>query len=355
MADLFGPTSDEEEDLSGGGILRGGGAMVRMSIPSKFETHLDKCSDCNGNLHEDHKIKAKVHDLLETKDVTVTTYRCTSNFCKTVFGPNFKVVEGKKVNTACLDDLDNVLFVSNKRGFTLQSLKFLSLMAFRGPVSNQAMAWVYRKCNGEKQKNAKRFDRNVIFDFRILLGDALMYYAAMEQLAKINHHKKIVIGSELPGESLAVYDKFMHEKVFPPKRRSSVKEFVGDGHEKVQVRCSVQSKKNRVGKPRVNKKSKSAAFNNGWYMVVDPKSARIAAVSPMKDPENNKVVLNTLENVIPFYPKVDTFFYDRACKCASALKARANVKNNRKGMRKVKKSGTLKQIKHCIVDLFHAT
>ena len=73
-----------------------------------------------------------------------------------------------------------------------------------------------------------------------------MYYAAMEQLAKINHHKKIVIGSDLPSESLAAYDKFMHEKVFPPKTRSSVKELVGDGHEKVQVRCSVQSKKKRA-------------------------------------------------------------------------------------------------------------
>eukprot|EP00973_Karenia_brevis_P005836 795062-Karenia_brevis.AAC.1 len=67
-------------------------------------------------------------------------------------------------------------------------------------------------------------------------------------------------------------------------------------------------------KKKPAKRSNEKPFNNGWLMVVDPKTLRILAAEQMHEPESNSVVSQTLEKVIDLYPAADAFIYDRNCK-----------------------------------------
>ncbi|CAJ1402580.1 unnamed protein product [Effrenium voratum] len=70
-----------------------------------------------------HDVKAIVYGMTGGIDVQVRTMRCTSYSCRRTFGPNFFVDAGSKINTATPEDIDEVLFLSNKMGFTVDYLK----------------------------------------------------------------------------------------------------------------------------------------------------------------------------------------------------------------------------------------
>ena len=77
-----------------------------------------------------------------------------------------------------------------------------------------------------------------------------MYYLALREFEPLGLQKKIVIGDEISEEALAAYDTHLHEKVFPPIQLESVKELVGDGHQKVMCKCPNGSTTARAGRPR---------------------------------------------------------------------------------------------------------
>ena len=147
-----------------------------------------------------------------------------------------------------------------------------------------------------------------------------------------------VIGDEISDAAHAAYDDDCHERCFPPQDRLAVREVAGDGREKVLIKCLGNAPATRTGRPRKGA-TKPRPYNNGWYMVVDPHSRRILAATPMRDPENNAVKIDTLARILHLYPNLDCYIHDRACtleKCG-----RQNPK--------------LKQIKFWAVDKFHAT
>ena len=78
--------------------------------------------------------------------------------------------------------------------------------------------------------------------------------------------------------------------------------------------------------------------NNGWFMAIDPASGLIIAVQELQQPENNKVALDVLHQVISCAPKVDCVIYDRACRC------------EQQGRR----DECAAHVKHWCVDRFHA-
>ena len=73
-------------------------------------------------------------------------------------------------------------------------------------------------------------------------------------------------------------------------------------------------------------------------MLVDPQSGRIVGVTPMRDPENNAVVTESLTKTLPNYPNVNVFVMDRVC-----------------GFKKTaEENPALAQIKYYSVDWLHA-
>ncbi|CAJ1341284.1 unnamed protein product, partial [Effrenium voratum] len=122
----------------------------------------------------------------------------------------------------------------------------------------------------------------------------------MCELQPLDLHLKIVAGAEMTPALLNAYDKHLHEKVFPPSKKSLIKELAGDGHEKVAVKCAQGRQGNRDGRPRKatskgisKKKAAGKTLGHGWFMVVAPR--RIA---------------------LPQYKAVDTFVFDRQCSFA---------------------------------------
>ena len=71
-----------------------------------------------------------------------------------------------------------------------------------------------------------------------------------------------------------------------------------------------ESSNPRRGRPP--KDGNSSKYNNGWYMLVDPRTGRILGVQPMVQPENNAIKISTLERVLPMYPNCNAYIHDIA-------------------------------------------
>ena len=77
--------------------------------------------------------------------------------------------------------------------------------------------------------------------------DARYLMVAMKELSSSN----IQIGNEVSDEDLAIYDKTVHEEVFPPQNPADVKEIAGDGNQKVLIKaCKHQKPLKRIGRPK---------------------------------------------------------------------------------------------------------
>ena len=73
-------------------------------------------------------------------------------------------------------------------------------------------------------------------------------------------------------------------------------------------------------------------------MAMSPRSNTIIGMAPMNAPEGNEVAIGLLKRIIPNYPQARVLIYDRACQ----LKKR------------VERTPELKQLRHLVVDRFHA-
>ncbi|CAJ1407201.1 unnamed protein product [Effrenium voratum] len=247
---------------------------------------------------------------------------------KKTYGLNFVNVDGCKLNTANPQDIQKVLFVNVKRGFSLEYLQYHTQLEFRAFVSSRAIQDVYENVHGT-------VDDTDFTRFRKAHADAIMYWAALQELSSLGINQPIEIGNELSEISLAAYDKHLHSKVFPPRNKASVTELVGDGHAKVHVKCSEVAP--HQGKPRKNGKGKP--YGHGWFMIVDPKNLQVLSVSCMSKPENNEVVKDSLLKILPMYKKVNCFVLDRNC---AFMPQALEVKE-------------FKQVKYWTIDCFHAT
>ena len=272
------------------------------------------------------------------------TFQCTRRSCRTCFGPNFYWHDHKKINTATVADITRtgVLFVSQKRCFTERYLKVFGNIHFRCFASSKGCAWSIRDAyRVSAEGEEKQYGKDFLTHYDEVHTQALMYYYAVKELEEVDLHKTIVIGDEISAQALAAYDRHLHQNVYPPADRSSIKEVVGDGHMKVAGRCPGASGKHS-GRPaksmkrtmkttkcmmdrtsmkatmKVKKvmKQKRDRRSNGWFMLCDPRTQRVLCVTQMLSPECNATVKTALMKVLPIYYKCDTFVYDRNCSFA---------------------------------------
>ncbi|CAJ1352020.1 unnamed protein product [Effrenium voratum] len=270
-----------------------------------YSTHMKSCSCGHKALSKAHDIEAVVYSMSGPSDAIVRTMRCTAWGCRKTYGPNFVNVDGCKLNTANPQDIQKVLFVNVKRGFSLEYLQYHTQLEFRAFVSFRAIQDVYENVYGT-------VDDTDFTRFRKAHADAIMYWAALQELSSLGINQPIEIGNELSEISLAAYDKHLRSKVFPPRNKASVTELVGDGHAKVHVKCSEVAP--HQGKPRKNGRGKP--YGHGWFMIVD-----------------------SLLKILPMYKKVNCFVLDRNC---AFMPQALEVKE-------------FKQVKYWTIDCFHAT
>ena len=298
-----------------------GGALARKV----YSTQLTKCPCGHRSFSKGHDVAAVVYTLAGPCETTVRTMRCNAYGCRTTFGPNFLLDDGKKINTATLENVPDVLFVNNKLGFSLDYLKYHSALEFRGFLAARAIEAAYKSVFDHEHSEVR---------FRAMHADCVMYWLALQELSLIGCEKDIVIGDEISEAALRKYDDYVHKVAFPPKKRASVTELVGDGHSKVHIKCGETT--THAGRPR--KDGSLKPFGHGWFMLVNPQDQRILCVVAMDKPENNPVVQKSLEKVLPLYQKVNGFIMDRVCGFAPTHAS--------------KKS--LSQIKYWSLDKFHA-
>ncbi|OLQ13370.1 hypothetical protein AK812_SmicGene2621 [Symbiodinium microadriaticum] len=163
---------------------------------------------------------------------------------------------------------------------------------------------------------------------------AIMSWVAVQELYPLQLHLSIKIGDEITPQALRAYHQHLHLKVFPPNRKSTVKELVADGHQKVHIKCA--NSRQHAGKPPSHGRIKP--FGHGWFMLVHPRDLRILAVKSMCVPENNAILHDSLLEILPLYKNLDGVIMDRACGFLPTAQADKN----------------LKQIKYWSIDGFHA-
>ena len=163
---------------------------------------------------------------------------------------------------------------------------------------------------------------------------AIMSWVAVQELYPSQLHLSIKIGDEITPQALRAYQQHLHLKVFPPNRKSTVKELVADGHQNVHIKCA--NSRQHAGKPPSHGRIKP--FGHGWFMLVHPRDLRILAFKSMSVPENNAILHDSLLEILPLYKNLDCAIMDRACGFLPTAQADKN----------------LKQIKHWSIDGFHA-
>jgi hypothetical protein len=296
-----------------------------------FCTPMKKCS-CGGKLGSAQTIKAKCHGLNGVSDVNAISVQCAKRNCRSRHLPNYCWKANKKINTASVKDIEKqgVLFVSNKRCFTVDYLKLMGALQFRGYLTNDAVEWSMRKVFDQTTQVTYGNDFLTYGNYSALHADASMYWMALQEFEEVRLHKEIEIGKEVSEEALDALDKHLHENVFPPKDPDSVKILVGDGHQKIIAKCGSMGTSKRSGRPKKGKTMKSMQklktkkiFNNrtnGWFKLLDPKSSRIVSTVQQFQPERNQIVTDGLTKVLPIYKNCNTFVYDRNCGFAPSAK-----------------------------------
>ena len=91
------------------------------------------------------------------------------------------------------------------------------------------------------------------------------------------------------------YNEYLHKYIFPPRKKSSIIELVGNGHTKVHLKC--RHGYTYQGRPR--KDGKEKPYGHGWFMFVNPKNLCIVSVAPMHKPENTVEI--SLLKVLPTF------------------------------------------------------
>ena len=293
------------------------------SIPNKFTCPLTTCV-CGGKLGKFKTVQAVCYDLIGSKTVDLVTKKCVRRKCRLTYGYNYYRLGASKVNCVSLSDLnDGVLFTNATQCFTLRYLEFFTDLAFRGHVSSKAVVWAYARSfvltpHGDDTPSGNR----IAWGSRAHTN-ACLYYLAVKEFSALPDTQDIVVGEEVSKKNLAMYGKFLHTRVFPPRDRSSVREAVGDGHSKVLTKCANPTK--HGGKPRTLKKPRSRPYTNGWFMVCQP-NGHVLHVQQQIDPENNDDVAAAFAAVVEKYPKVDCLVYDRNCGLAPKQSSRPEFK-----------------------------
>lgn len=146
-----------------------------------YVTAMKKCICGHSKLSPSHLIEASVFGLDGPMEVQVQTMRCTHYSCRITFGPNFYTMAGSKINTADVADLTDALFVSAKRGFTLNYLKYHTQLEFRAFASSRAIADIYGSVFGNDVDESEQF--------RKMHADAIMYWNALNEFEPLGLHK----------------------------------------------------------------------------------------------------------------------------------------------------------------------
>jgi hypothetical protein len=277
---------------------------------------------------------AVIYSLAGAEFVKHTSKRCTSKQCRKYFYYNFCTTdEGGRVNTVLLSQVD-YLFVTPQTGFEKKFLEYHSMLHFRGYISAGAIAFAA----GEVLFSDSNLGE---FWWAKTFRDAQFLRMVMQELFEVQKSLvyEIIIGDELSAKALRAYDDYMHRVGFLPANPDDVKELCGDGHEKVLVKlcCDDEKPKKRSGPPS-SKRSTAFPYNNGWFMAVNPTDGRVLGVQEQFEPENNQVVIDCLNRVLPGLPQCNCFIYDRVCRLAP----------------EIERKELFEQVKYWVVDKFHA-
>ena len=278
--------------------------MVADTVPKQVVSPLRKCAVCGGALFalDGEPIAAKCYDLAGVFDIEHIVKKCNRKFCCTRHHYNYYLLGKKKVNTLRFDQL-RVVFITAKTAFSMRFLRYQVNLQFRAAVSSRALQWTYfESVPGSHDDTLMVADR-----LRKMLSAAMLYYHLVQEMEQIGEHTQVLVpdpdhrGACLSAAVLRKYDEYVHQHVFPPKDIDSVREMIGDGHEKVRVRTNSQVA------PRAK---------HGWFMLVHPKTLRILSARPQQVHENNDVVTQSLKRTLPKYSKCNGFLLDRQCKYA---------------------------------------
>ena len=318
---------------------RGPASASSKQTPTRTKeitTSLTHCCDCGAPLARRDEVAGRLYTLEGLQPVVTISKRCSSKSCRTTHHYNFRTVEGHKLHTAPLEDMEYV-FINSKVGFSRNFLDYHAQLQFRGALSSNAIAFAQAETLWRDADQHSRWDQEYCA--------VQLYYAVLQEGSEMwsTHgraacQKKLCdidITDPLSKGFLESYRTWWHDKQLTKREWQKVREIVMDGHQKVAAKCT-GTPPAHAGRPR--KDGKTPQRQNGWFMAVDPSTGLVLSVSPMQDPENNEIATNVLLDLVSRGSQINCVIYDRMCACLNHAQAQK----------------PLKQIKYWCIDRFHA-
>ena len=329
---------DEPEDAVAYNLLGSVGNSTRSEENiQRIVSPCSTCLSCGASLCERKPaLDAFVYGMSGLRRVYHVRMRCTSKSCRSQHYYNFRLVGGQKMNSMIFSDA-KYIFITATTGFDVDFLCYHDALQFRGYLSIRAIAWAQKGFIWPEDHDHARF-RLDYSHARLLctvMQECESMWGVLPRRTRFSRHMSIVIDDPLSSRLLQEYDTWWHEQAIPDMLTQTVSTVAMDGHEKIATRC-YDAPPSRGGRPRKDGHIKLS--HNGWFMITDPDTGIILAVSEMREPENNDLALRTLCRATAVHTRIDCVVYDRACSLLSSAQRMED----------------LNQIRYWAVDKFHA-
>jgi len=295
------------------------------------------CLCCGASLCERKPaLDAIIYGMSGVRRAHHVRMRCTSKSCRSQHYYNFRLVGGQKLNSMILSDA-KYIFITASTGFDVEFLQYHDALQFRGYLSIRAIAWAQAGFIWPEDHDHARFrlDYSHARLLCIVMQECESMWGVLARQARMSRHMSILIDDPLSSRLLQEYDTWWHEQAIPDMTTHRIKTVAMDGHEKIATKC-YDAPPSRGGRPRKDGHIKLS--HNGWFMITDPDTGLILAVSEMREPENNDIALTTLCRTTGVHTHIDCVVYDRACSLLSAAE----------------RTEDLNQVRYWAVDKFHA-
>eukprot|EP00959_Pyramimonas_sp_CCMP1952_P180473 3773756-Pyramimonas_sp.AAC.1 len=106
---------------------------------------------------------------------------------------------------------------------------------FRMCTSATGTDWVMKETFADKSQRA--YGGEFLHDYRKLHLEGILYLLAVQEMEPVGEHLNIVLGEEISAAALKKFDAHLHDCVFPDPRLNKVSLLIGDGREKVAMKC----------------------------------------------------------------------------------------------------------------------
>ena len=297
----------------------------------EIRTPLLGCFKCGSKLMDKQPVVSTLIGMEGSAQVHLIPQRCWNKSCRMTHLYNYRWENGAKVNTLRLDEAKYV-FVTSKKGFTMQYLRYHDALQFKGGLASKAMAWAGKKHLYPELQDEYRVDMS--YNAARLLMLAMKEFGDMlikPSTRKTDKLMQVNVDQPITEALLRQYSSWWHDNVLSASDTQKVKCLAFDGEQKFAPKCKAADVAPKHGRPSDD--GHISLRHNGWFMASEPATGFILGAMVIRKAECNAVFFEMAQRMLLRYKKVDCGLYDRFCRVLPEISRTPRLQRLFRGMK----------------------